>query len=653
MSLVPYKEGSIILNDPSSRSLAIVDPKIGSVAIYKQINARVEHLRSDRRSSVESIASYMCPHCGTEVHLSNDEGYGSSARKARKENTNRRTVSPDFDPDDLSNYNMLSTTTGSSAYFRLLQRNHQFYAIQDGEQTENSHIPDDMFIPGYFHKFFDILEPLGNGARGSVYKVVHKLGSTPLGTYALKKIPIGNDDEWFKKCIREVKILSSLKHTSENLITYNHVWMEMDASVGHVQSLDGSSTGMVGDVPCMFILQQYCAGGNLEDCINNVVFEKNPELISIEERKKRFRERHGQKSSGSAKAGLSTLQILSILHDIASGLKELHNSGLIHRDLKPSNCLLLSPYKHNDEEKVFPTVVIGDFGESQMKGEYRTATGCTGTMEFTAPELIIENCDSNSNSQYHEFSFQSDMYSLGMIGYFVIFGELPFGSELDIPEIKNCIKALNIDKTYMVKKHREMRLKDIDYRIFDVLQLLLSSKESIRPSAIEVESIFEKLIGLNIKHDDNEKLAYDYSSKDKLEKSDVLYEQPDGINIGKLEEFQSSDKGSASTNEAYFQIASLPATPRLALPNLIDRQQVSDSTKINLTNITLRGLIFVFAALAYYRYALTVNAINPQVMHSFFWSSTFMALSFVDNQRFLFCIFIIQFIISLRAMFLY
>lgn len=92
--------------------------------------------------------------------------------------------------------------------------------------------------------------------------------------------------EWFNKCIREVKALSSLTHKSANLITYNHVWLEMDSSVGFVRSIDGSQSDSQEEIPCIFILQQYCSGGNLEDCILRKVFNRFSDTESPEERKK-------------------------------------------------------------------------------------------------------------------------------------------------------------------------------------------------------------------------------------------------------------------------------------------------------------------------------------------------------------------------------
>ncbi|CCK73562.1 protein kinase IKS1 NDAI_0G05790 [Naumovozyma dairenensis CBS 421] len=518
MSLVPYRDDdSLILSDPTSNSLLIVNPISGKLSYFQQVPTtppQYGSTHSTRRTHIhqrplESLSSYICPQCGTEINQ--DSNFPSTPRfKLPKR------------------------------YFQLLQSTHKQTISQSSisdietspQQIQNNNnksffIPPELFIPGYFHKFFTTLSLLGNGARGSVFKVVHKIGDTNLGIFALKKIPIGNDMIWFNKCIREVKALSSLTHKSANLITYNHVWLEMDDSCGVVPG----ATPEVGvlepeKIPCLFILQQFCEGGNLEDCIERDVFAKAPNLESIEERKRRFRlKRDARRNNnnsldGDHRQGLSSRQIISILRDIARGLHELHDIGLIHRDLKPSNCLLLQKYKEGDDLE-FPTVVIGDLGESQMEGEARIGTGATGTLEFTAPEVIISDTmkrvATGMGRDYNEYTYAADIYSLGMICYFIIFGELPFNSELNIPELKEKVKSFKFNKRAMLEQHRSLKLLPIDHRIFDLMESLLSPSVSTRPTAKEVEDLLDSLL---MNHEDGS--AHNFDNEDNLS----ILEQP-------------------------------------------------------------------------------------------------------------------------------
>ncbi|QLL33882.1 hypothetical protein HG536_0F02070 [Torulaspora globosa] len=492
MSLVPYKEGSVILDDPTSRSLVIVYPSNGSLEFFEKVfDTETGDVDSSwNQAAKASIASFVCPQCGTEVNPSvgdvtevKDASVGgNNVLEVLKEPRTSRRLRP--------------KGILSRKYFKLLESSHRHYSLEQNERPalgpqHQFFLPDNLFIPGYFHKFFKTLSLLGNGARGSVYKVVHKIGDIELGIFAVKKIPIGNDMAWFQKCIREVKALSSLTNRSANLITYNHVWLEMNTACGLVRTLDGRQLDAVEDIPCIFILQEYCSGGNLEDFIFKDVFHKFQDLQSPKERKKKFLYR---RSHPNEALGLSTEQIVSILKDLATGLQELHDIGLIHRDLKPSNCLLL---EENIEERpiaeYYPTIIIGDLGECQMDGESRTATGATGTLEFTAPEVIIPGTSQHRPTNYNEYTFASDLYSLGMICYFIVFGELPFESQLEIGQLKHSILGFALDKSSLIRKHEEMHLKAIDSRIFDLMLLLLSKNATERPAAGEVILFLEKL----------------------------------------------------------------------------------------------------------------------------------------------------------------
>lgn len=485
MSLVLYDDSSnvpfdsrtaIILHDPDSRSLVLLNQVSGEISLVQQIKGPT--YVPDK--PIGTISTYICPQCGSEV--------GGISTTGSVFNIS----SPIHDENDLyvdKNYFKL---LGQEPFFRRPPH------IADYPTTSSySSIPPELFAQDYYHRFFEELSLLGNGARGSVYKVAHVLMNNNLGVYALKKIPIGNDLNWLEKCIQEVKFLSSLTHNSANLITYNHVWLEMDTSCGIVKNRQGEGSSQDDKVPCIFILQQFCPGGNLEDCILSKVFNKFQDHDSPEERKRRFKLKRKSKNK-DLPLGLTTDQILSILYDISSGLQELHDLGIIHRDLKPSNCLLLEKYSSDTVPptgKPFPTVIIGDFGESQVSGQLRSATGATGTLEFTAPEVLIMSPDTESSLVYPQFTFQSDIYSLGMICYFLVFGELPFSPEKSIGQLKADIRGFQFNKAQLLEKHQHMNLHPISEEIFDLMELLLSPCETERPSAKEVRKILSEIEG--------------------------------------------------------------------------------------------------------------------------------------------------------------
>lgn len=65
------------------------------------------------------------------------------------------------------------------------QRPETIHKEDDGAETRNS------FNEGYYEKFFVEQQKLGRGFRGSVFHCIHMLDGVQLGTFAVKKIPVG------------------------------------------------------------------------------------------------------------------------------------------------------------------------------------------------------------------------------------------------------------------------------------------------------------------------------------------------------------------------------------------------------------------------------------------------------------------------------
>ncbi|ODN06572.1 Serine/threonine-protein kinase/endoribonuclease IRE1 [Orchesella cincta] len=109
-----------------------------------------------------------------------------------------------------------------------------------------------------------------------------------------------------------------------------------------------------------------------------------------------------------------------ILRQITSGLDWLHKRRIVHRDLKPENILLLAQVKQ---------VKISDFGLSRTISEERSCVSSAGfgTQGWVAPEVLAQiDSEDGKNCQ---FTFASDVFSLGCVFYYVITdGKHPFGS---------------------------------------------------------------------------------------------------------------------------------------------------------------------------------------------------------------------------------
>lgn len=108
---------------------------------------------------------------------------------------------------------------------------------------------------------------------------------------------------------------------------------------------------------------------------------------------------------------LTLEEAASFLSQIASALQYAHDHGVVHRDVKPSNILL--------RQDGYAYLVDFGLAKAMQGAEVLTSAGAmVGTPEYMAPE------QSNGLSDY-----RSDIYSLGIILYQMLTGQLPFLAE--------------------------------------------------------------------------------------------------------------------------------------------------------------------------------------------------------------------------------
>ncbi len=123
----------------------------------------------------------------------------------------------------------------------------------------------------------------------------------------------------------------------------------------------------------------------------------------------------GETLDDKIKKKLDISQILGIIKQIASALDFAHKKGIVHRDVKPDNILFRED----------GTAVLTDFGIARSaKSETRmTATGTViGTPHYMSPE----------QAQGQEIGPWSDLYSLGIVLYEMLSGEVPFDADSTI-----------------------------------------------------------------------------------------------------------------------------------------------------------------------------------------------------------------------------
>ena len=93
---------------------------------------------------------------------------------------------------------------------------------------------------------------------------------------------------------------------------------------------------------------------------------------------------------------------IQLAREIGYALCFLHSKGILHRDIKPENIFI----DNTNNEQHFR---LGDFGVSKKISDLSGLTA-TGTLNFMAPESFT----------YYEYSYQSDIYNLGMTLYYIL-----------------------------------------------------------------------------------------------------------------------------------------------------------------------------------------------------------------------------------------
>lgn len=115
--------------------------------------------------------------------------------------------------------------------------------------------------------------------------------------------------------------------------------------------------------------------------------------------------------------------MFDIFKQIVRGLHELHRRRVAHGDLKPDNIVL----SFSNEGNVVVTIVDLGFAK-KGDDEYTTTDGSPG---YLSPEQI-ELLDKRHTRRSY-LPQKSDLYSLGVVLYAMLFGEIPSGNG-DVPQ---------------------------------------------------------------------------------------------------------------------------------------------------------------------------------------------------------------------------
>lgn len=245
-----------------------------------------------------------------------------------------------------------------------------------------------------------IIEPLGAGGMGRVYKV-RQIQMDRLA--ALKVLPpeLAGDPAWVERFHREARALARLNHP--------HI----------VQLYDfGESEVRVDTLRFAYLLMEYVDGVNLRQAMKQ--------------------------------GGLTAQEALLMVPKLCDALHYAHERGVLHRDLKPENILLDSQ----------GAIKIADFGlakfvlpgEASAPGTFLTQSGMQlGTMAYMAPEQV---------EHPEDVDHRADIYSLGVVFYEMLTGGLPLGRFPAPSEHSGVDARLDGVVFRTLEKQREKRYQD-------------------------------------------------------------------------------------------------------------------------------------------------------------------------------------------------
>lgn len=213
---------------------------------------------------------------------------------------------------------------------------------------------------------FRVLELLGQGGMGEVYRVEHE---------RIKKM-------------RALKVLHPHTQASKEMVERFKREATANGRIGHAHIVDTFDVGEL-DTGELYVEMEFLDGETLAKRI----------------------QRQGPLELG---------EICELIGQACEGVQAAHDAGIVHRDLKPANLMITER-----DNKAF--VKLLDFGISRFESEEAEAMALTGkgvvlgSPQYMPPEQI--------RGQTELVDGRSDVYALGVVLYICAAGRLPFQAE--------------------------------------------------------------------------------------------------------------------------------------------------------------------------------------------------------------------------------
>ncbi|MCH8113472.1 MAG: protein kinase, partial [Proteobacteria bacterium] len=249
------------------------------------------------------------------------------------------------------------------------------------------------FAPKLLPEADEILPPpaeMAEGERIGSYRIVRQLGQGGMGTVYLAQ----RADGLFEQAVA-IKLIKRGFDTDDLLSRFTYE-RQILAALDHPNIARLYDGGMTSDGRPYFVME-YVDGVPLNDYCDH----------------KR----------------LTTKQRLALFRTVCRAVQYAHQNLIVHRDLKPSNILVT-------EDR---TVKLLDFGIAKLLDDEATEQTAPVTrpgMRFMTPEYASPEQIEGGNP----FDVRTDVYSLGVLMYHLITGQLPYHAEGPLLELARTIR---------------------------------------------------------------------------------------------------------------------------------------------------------------------------------------------------------------------
>ncbi len=253
---------------------------------------------------------------------------------------------------------------------------------------------------------FKIQNQLGSGGFGVVYKAI----DLELNTVVAIKVLRENKSTSLYRFKQEFRSLANLLHPNlvklYELLSDNNYWILVMEMVEGINLIDY----VVGD-----LYSQENSNNSQENILTGITHPLQYQRLKI------------------------------ALKQLVEGLSVLHKAGKIHRDVKPSNIIVTQDHR----------LVVLDFG-LVLELSLEQSLGVVGTPSYMSPE----QCDSNKT-----ITAASDWYSVGVILYKILTGQLPFSG--NFLQIMNQKVTLDPPKPSLINPTIPKELEELCLALLD------------------------------------------------------------------------------------------------------------------------------------------------------------------------------------------